>query len=73
MTTELKQGNFEYSTPNLASLLRARADSIVRWRDEEHMTYDAIGKVLGISRQRVWQIYKAAKAGGDEAPPVVVS
>jgi DNA-directed RNA polymerase sigma subunit (sigma70/sigma32) len=69
LTTELER----YQS-SIDAILRARAISIVRWKDNDKMTFDAIGKQLGLTRQRVWKIYQDEKAAsGESAPPVVAN
>ena len=46
--------------PNV--LKAARNAEIVRLIDEQHVTMTAVVKWFGISKQRVQQIYKKAKA-----------
>lgn len=41
-----------------------RKQTIIRLRETEHMTFERIGKRLGVSRQRIHQIWKKARENG---------
>lgn len=44
-----------------AAILKNRNATIVQMHDHDHMSFEAIGRIYGITRQRAHQIYKAAR------------
>ncbi len=44
-----------------AIILKNRNPTIVQMHDHDHMSFEAIGRIYGITRQRAHQIYKAAR------------